>query len=336
MRISYDSLTKIVCSQKAYRGRGDQYPTHGNSYRRHGHKFFSPDVIDNDVVYRINYGKKWNRIPCTESEALMLEKLGRQVVWEKDEGKVISCFYYDVVPNELGIVHPDNTFEFTADSLGQGARYYLSTHCFHYESVHTDCRRGGVVLDYKYPLYKGLRINLENMKPAEGQQIELYKKVVNRLAARELYAPYKEMLSVSKAMFSQMDGKVFFASLRDVLNDNKIVWEWDEKEGHNRKYTRGSDVVKIADKLREEGNYFDSAMLYGYGYDLGGIVWRVKHHHNLIRKESFINMDRVLRKILYQHKKPFDLKLVDSNNGATSVWGFALRHNGIFVNQYSY
>ena len=348
MRISYDSLTKIVCSQKAYRGREDNYPTHGHAYRKHSNKFFKPEVVDNEVVYRINYGRTWNKIPCTESEALMLEKLGRQVmrqnklVFNKDldlyeETKEIECHYYEVLPNELGIVHPDNTFEFTTNSsLGQGARYYIGTHCFDTNDVVANCRLGGVILDYKYPLFKGLRLNLENMRPAEGQQIEFFKKVVNRSAAKELYAPYKEMLSVSKAMFSQMGEEVFVQSLKDVLNDHKIVWEWDVEEGHNRKFTMGRDVVKIADKLREEGNYFDSAMLYGYGYDFGGIMWRVRHHHKWIRKDMFINMDKFLRKTIYQHKKPFDLKPVEYGDGSTSAWGFVLKHNGIFVNQYAY
>lgn len=332
MRISYDSLTKIVCSQKAYRGREDNYPTHGNAYRRHSHKFFKPEVVDNEVVYRVNYGRTWNKIPCTESEALMLEKLGRQVVRDGKE-----CHYYEIVPNELGIVHPDNTFEFTtATSLGQGARYYIGTHCFDTNDVVANCRLGGVILDYKYPLFKGLRINLENMTPAEGQQIELFKKVVNRSAAKELFSPYKEMLSVSKAMFSQMGEEVFLQSLKDVLNDHKIVWEWDAEEQWNRKFTQGRDVVKIADKLREEGNYFDSAMLYGYGYDIGGITWRVRHHHNWIRKDMFINMDKFLRKTVYEHKKPFDLKPVEYGDGSTSAWGFILKHNGNTVNQYAY
>ena len=348
MYISYDSLTKIVCSQKPYRGRGNDYPTHGKAYRRHSHKFFKPDEIDNEVVYRVNYGKTWNKIPCTESEALMLEKLGRKVMRENKfvhdpvlmtytETKEVECHYYEVVPNELGIVYPDNTFEFTSTTnLGQGARYYIGTHCFDTSDVAANCCLGGVTLDYKYPLFKGLRIDLGNMNPAEGQQIELFKNVVNRSAAKELFAPYKEMLSVSKAMFSQMDDKVFVASLRDVLNDHNIVWQWNDEEGWNRKFTQGRDVVKIADKLREEGNYFDSAMLYGYGYDMNGSAWRVRHSGNYIRKDMFMNMDKFLRKTIYQHKKPFDLKPVEYGSGATSAWGFVLKHNGIFVNQYAY
>jgi hypothetical protein len=348
MRISYDSLTKIVCSQKAYRGREDNYPTHGHAYRKHSNKFFKPEVVDNEVVYRINYGRTWNKIPCSESEALMLEKLGRQVMRQNkivynpilnihEESKEVEYSYYEIVPNELGIVHPDNTFEFTSTtSLGQGGRYYVGTHCFNTDDVVANCRLGGVILDYKYPLFKGLRIDLENMNPAKDQQIEFFKKVVNRSAAKELYAPYKEMLSVSKAMFSQMDDKVFVASLHDVLNDHKIVWEWDADEKWNRQFTQGRDVVKIADKLREEGNYFDSAMLYGYGYDMGGITWRVRHHHNWIKKDMFVNMDKFLRKTVYEHKKPFDLKPVEYGSGATSAWGFILKHNGISVNQYAY
>lgn len=338
MRISYDSLTKIVCSQKAYRGREDNYPTHGHAYRRHSHKFFKPEVVDNEVVYRIYYGRTWNRVSCTESEALMLEKLGRQVVRDTDhDTKQTVCHYYEVVPNEYGIVHPDNTFEFTNEgSLGQGARYYIGTHCFDTGNVVANCRMGGVIFDYKYPLFKGLRINLENMRPAEDQQIELFKRVVNRSAAKEMFSPYKEMLSVSKAMFSQMGDEVFIASLIDVLNDHKIVWEWNADEQWDRKFTQGRDVVKIADKLREEGNYFDSAMLYGYGYDIGGITWRVRHHHKWIKKDMFINMDKFLRKIVYEHKKPFDLKPVEYGDGSTSAWGFVLKHNGISVNQYAY
>lgn len=348
MRISYDSLTKIVANQKAYRGRPNQYPTHGNSYRRHGHKCFSPDVIDSEVIYRIYYGKRWSKVVCTEDEAKMLEKLGKQInqhnklkfnqhlgIYEETED--IEYYYHNVEPNEVGIVRPDNTFELTEeDDLGQGVRHYLSEYVFGYSDVRADCRRGGVILDFKYPLFKGLRINLDKMTPAEDQKIELFKKVVNRSAAKELYAPYQEMFSVSKAMFSQMGDEVFIQSLKDVLNDNGVVWEWDSEKGHLTNFTQGNDVVKIADRLREEGSYFDSAMLYGYGYDLHGIQWRIRHNHKWINKQAFVDMDRMLRKIVYQHKKPFDLKSVDYGSGSTSEWGFVLKHNDLYVNQYRY
>jgi hypothetical protein len=349
MYLDYDSLTKIVASEKPYRGRTSDYPTHGRAFRRHGHKFFRVDSIDDEIVFRINYSHRWNKIPCNEAEGAMLKKLGREVqsgnkiVYDADthtytETEEKEYWYYEVLPNEIGIVRPDNTFEFThEDTLGQGMRHYLENYCFRYATVYTNCKLGGVVLDGEIPLFKGLHIDLENMKPMAGQNIELYKKVINRSAAKELYEPYKEMLSVSKAMLSQMDDKLFITAMKDVLNDHKIVWEWDDKEGHTRKYTSGEDVVKKADELRAEGNYFDSAILYGYGYDLGGITWRIRHNHSWIKREPFINMERYIRKVVYQHKKPFDLKPMQYGKElSASDWGFVIKKDGISVNQYSY
>jgi hypothetical protein len=349
MWLSYDNLTKIVASQKPYRGRPNDYPTHGRAFRRHGHKFFRTDVIDNEVVFRVNYYNRWNKILCNEAEGAMLKKLGREVqsqniiVYNENsqtytETKDVQYFYYEVLPNEIGIVRPDNTFEFTSETnLGQGVRQYLENYCLKYASVYTNCRLGGVILDGRIPLFKGLRIDLENMNPVENQNIELFKKIVNRSAAKELFEPYKEMLSVSKAMLSQMDDKLFIATMKDVLNDHKIVWEYDPEKGHHTKYTSGSDIVKIADKLREEGSYFDSAILYNYGYDLGGINWRLRHSDNWVKREPFMNMERYIRRVVYQHKKPFDLKPMEYGKElSSSEWGFVIKQDGKSVAQYSY
>lgn len=348
MWVTYDNLTKIVASQKPFRGRTEDYPTHGRAYRRHGHKFFSVDVVDDEVVFRINYGKQWNKIDVTPEQAELLKKLGKEIqsgnkiVYDANshtytETKEKEYWYYDVKPQEVGIVRPDNTFEFTQEGgLGQGVRYYLENYCFKYASVYTNCKLGGVVLDHMIPLFKGLRIDLETMKPAEGQNIKLFKKVVNRLAARELFDPYREMLSVSKAMLSQMDDKVFVATMQDVLTDHEIVWRYNPDKP-NRQFTSGSDVVKKADELRAEGNYFDSAILYGYGYDLGGITWRIRHNHSWIKREPFMNMERYIRKVVYQHKKPFDLKEMNYGSELSNTeWGYVITQDGKSVNQYSY
>jgi len=348
MYLNYDNLTKIVASQKPYRGRPDEYPTHGRAYRRHGHKFFSPDVIDNDVVYHVYYGKRWKRIDITPEQANLLKKLGKEIqsnnkiVYDANsqtytETTELEYYYHEVKNQEIGIVKPDNTFEFTEEgSLGQGIRFYLEHYCLKYASVYTDCRRGGVILDGMIPLFKGLSIDLETMKPAEGQDIKLFKKVVNRSAARELFADYKEMLSVSKAMFSQMDDKVFISTMQEVLTDQNIVWQYNTDKP-NLQFTSGADVVKKADELRIEGNYFDSAVLYGYGYDLGGVTWRLRHGHNWVRKEPFINMERYLRKVVYQHKKPFDLKEMEYGKELSGgEWGYVITKDGKSVNQYSY
>jgi hypothetical protein len=348
MSLTYDNLTKIVATQKPYRNRTSDYPTHGHAYRKHGNKFFKVDNIDDEIVFRINYGNRWNKIFCTESEGAMLKKLGREIhsankiVYDANTNTYTETtekeyWYYEILPNELGIVRPDNTFEFTSENLGQGVRYYLANYCFRYATVYTNCKLGGVILGGKIPLFKGLHIDLETMKPAEGQNIELHKRVINRSAAKQLYHPYKEMLSVSKVMLSQMDDKLFIVAMQDVLKDHKIVWEWDDVEGHTRKYTSGEDVVRKADKLREEGNYFDSAILYAYGYDIGGITWRIRHNHSWIKRAPFMNMDKYIRKIVYQHKKPFDLKPMQYGGElSASDWGFVLKKDGIAVNQYSY
>jgi hypothetical protein len=348
MYLTYDNLTKIVASQAHYRGRPNDYPTHGRAYRRHGHKFFSPDVIDNEIVFRINYGKLWNKIDVTPEQANLLKKLGKdiqsgnKIVYDANsqtytESKEVEYWYYDIKPQEIGIVRPDNTFEFTeGGNLGQGTRYYLEKYCFKYGSVYTNCSLGGVILDGMIPLFKGLRIDLETVKPAEGQDIKLFKKVVNRSAAKELFADYKEMLSVSKAMFSQMDDKVFIATMQEVLTDQNIVWQYNPDKP-SLQFTSGADVVKKADELRIEGNYFDSAVLYGYGYDLGGVTWRLRHSHSWVRKEPFINMERHLRKVVYQHKKPFVLKEMEYGKElSSSEWGYVITKDGKSVNQYSY
>ena len=346
MKLNYDELTKIVATQKRFRGRKEeQYPTHGWRYRNHSHKFFSYDEVDGEIVYRINYGANYKRVVVTPEESELLKKLGKDMrcnnvvrydertqMWE--ETTDVEHYYYDSSPCELGIVRPDNTFEFTHENnLGQGVRHYLEHYCFQ-DWVYADCRKGGVTLDRKYPLFNGLRIDLDTMTPAQTQQIELYKKRINRKAAKQLMSEYDEMFSVSKAMFSQMEKEVFVNTFKEVLSEQGVVWMW-QQDKPNLQYTKHSEVVKMADKLRLEGNYFESAMLYAYGYDLQGMTWRVRHNSNWINKDVFLNLDKSMKKILYRAHKPFDLIPVADCDGSTE-WGYAIKHNGKEVNQYRY
>lgn len=298
MNIRYSSLEQIVKTVKPYRGT-QQYPTHGNYYRNGSHrgKMFTVDEIDGEKVFRINYGNSWNKVFVLESMIEELKKTGikniqsekrhEYINGEYKETDELENYYYNVVPCEIGIVRPDDTLEITAEeNLGQGGRYYLEHYLIGYGRVYTDCRRGGVLLStykgsrYDFPLFKGIRINLETAMPCNDGVLKVFKNRIDRKEAKKLMANYKDMFDVSKVMLSQMSETVFTETVVDIFTEHGIVIK--EKDKPAPREMKHEEVIALADKLRIEGNHFDSAIMYAYAYDVAHISWRMRYYLSLI------------------------------------------------------
>ena len=356
MNIRYSNLEQIVKTVKPYRGT-QQYPTHGNYYRNGSHrgKMFTVDEIDGEKVFRIHYGNSWNKVVVLESMIEELKKTGikniqseKRYEWvnggykETDE---VENYYYNVVPCEIGIVRPDDTLEITAEeNLGQGGRYYLEHYLIGYGRVYTDCRRGGVLLStykgsrYDFPLFEGIRINLETSMPCNDGVLKVFKNRIDRKEAKKLMANYKDMFDVSKVMLSQMSETVFTETVVDIFTEHGIVIK--EKDKPAPREMKHEEVIALADKLRIEGNHFDSAIMYAYAYDVAHISWRMRYYingHYVFNPEHFMNINRVISKRIYLDKKPFKVKeLVYGEPMPSSEWGYSVSLNGEEVKRYRY
>ena len=354
MNIRYSNLEQIVKTVKPYRGT-QQYPTHGNYYRNGSHrgKMFTVDEIDGEKVFRINYGNSWNKVMVLESMIEELKKTGIKNIqsnekheWVNGEYKETSeweHYYYNVVPCEIGIVRPDDTLEITAEeNLGQGGRYYLEHYVIGYGGVYTDCRRGGVLLSsykgaqYHYPLFKGIRIDLETSIPCNTEGVKVFKNNIDRKKAKELMADYKDMFDVSKVMLSQMSETVFTSIVVDIFTEQGVCVE-GQTDSNRLKHT---DAIALADKLRIEGNYFDSMIMYSYAYDVAHMSWRMRYYSSgsyIFNPKHFMNIDRVISKKIYLEKKPFKItELVFGEPMPSSEWGYSVSLNGEEVKRYRY
>ena len=356
MNIRYSNLEQIVKTVKPYRGT-QQYPTHGNNFRNGSHrgKMFTVDEIDGEKVFRINYGYSWNKVFVLESMIEELKKTGIKNIqsekrheWVNGEYKEtdeLENYYYNVVPCEIGIVRPDDTIEITTKAnLGQGGRYYLEHYVIGYGGVYTDCRRGGVLLStykgsqYHYPLFEGIRINLATSIPCNTDGVKVFKNNIDRKKAKELMADYKDMFDVSKVMLSQMSETVFTETVVDIFAEQGIIIKERDKPAPTK--MKHKEVIALADKLRIEGNYFDSAIMYAYAYDVAHMSWRMRYYINgeyAFNPKHFMNIDRVISKRIYLDKKPFKVKeLVFGEPMPSSEWGYSVSLNGEEVKRYRY
>lgn len=352
MNVRYSNLEQIVKTVKPYRGT-QQYPTHGNYYRNGSHrgKMFTVDEIDGEKVFRIHYGNSWNKVVVLESMIEELKKTGIKNIQSQEHHDWVNGgyketgewehYYYNVVPLEIGIVRPDDTLEITAEeNLGQGGRYYLEHYVIGYGRVYTDCRRGGVLLStykgsrYDFPLFKGIRINLKTAMPCNDGVLKVFKNNIDRKKAKELMADYRDMFDVSKVMLSQMSETVFTATVVDIFTECGVCVEGQtdsNRLGH-------TDAIALADKLRIEGNYFDSAIMYAYAYDVAHMSWRMRYYSSgsyVFNPKHFMNIDRVISKKIYLDKKPFKVKeLVFGEPMPSSEWGYSISLNGEEVKRY--
>jgi len=112
------------------------------------------------------------------------------------------------MPNEVGIVRPDNTFEFTTKSLHQGLCMFVNDFIDGY--VYRSSRHGGYVYNVSikncteqvfHPLFKGIRFGLGESKDVhELSKYQIFGRSVNRKESRQLMNKYADMFKVSEIM----------------------------------------------------------------------------------------------------------------------------------------
>lgn len=259
--LSYAALKHITNATAPYRGSTNRYPL---GDRKRSHKYFLVDYIDNEEVYRVIYSKRWERVFITSDEVTKYKALGKDV--EINHQYPEKCWYYDIKPNEMGIVRPDNTFEFTMEYLGIGNSAFLNDMMRGY--LTRSSRHGGMVfkgINYAFfhPVFKGLRISLESGAVHESSQYRVIGKRVSRKASKDLMKRYETMLKSSEVMAKTMEPKDFVevayevykeASGVDLLTDSRTPYHIDRAQNDT--------LLNKAEELVETAP-FDAMILYG-------------------------------------------------------------------------
>jgi hypothetical protein len=190
-RISYESLANKVKNSKPYRGSSNAYPLGDRTYSaRH--------------------------FRALEDGSFSIWYMHREVGDKLDKGELKEGWYVDKKP--LGIVRPDNSFEFTeVNGLHQGENNILSELLGVY--IHQVKAKGGAIMTVnrgvaEYPIFTGLRIDIETKKPLT--QFIVVQPTLNRKKSNAIMKSYKEFLDVYPVYIKAMNDKAAIEVIKDL------------------------------------------------------------------------------------------------------------------------
>jgi hypothetical protein len=196
--------------------------------------------------------------------------------------------------------------------------------------VNGDGTRGAV------PIYKGMRVHCETMRPIKP--ITVVGRKVDRKVGKDLLAGYTDFYMTTEVMTKAMDYDVFVKTMVEVLDEHT-----DKPE--ERRHQNWEIFRNIADKLLSTAP-LDAAMLYIYAWDIGSMRWNVTRFldssysrysaYEDTPHTMFLNLKRRLNKEIYkQNDKVF--KKVEYTNCEMyppSEWGYTVMVDGVEVEQY--
>jgi len=337
--LNYTRLNSISNSVSPYRGSVNRFPI---ASRRHNTKYFLVREEEGQRVFDIVHGQHWKHITLTKAEHDNLAKQGSTKLrsYQQHDG-TWEYYTYEVSPNILGVVRPDNTFEFTSTSYGQGDRGILST--YGHGELSTNSRMGGMIWTGRlhgngtrgaYPIYQGMRVNCESMQPTKP--ITVIGRKVDRKVGKDLLAGYTDFYMTTEVMTKAMDYEVFVRTMNDVVNEHVPSGDF---------YLDHKEYASVADKLIDTAP-LDSAMLYIFAWDIGNMRWNLRRFvdsqmsrysaHEDTPHTMFLNLKRRLNKEIYKaNEKVFKkVEYVDGEMYPPSEWGYTVMVDGVEVKQY--
>jgi len=337
--LNYKRLNSISNSVSPYRGSVNRFPI-GN--RKHNTKYFLVRDEDGQRVFDVVYGQTWEGETISKEEFEALEKVGFPRL-QKYMNMSSEYVYrrYETLPNILGVVRPDNTFEFTGKRYGQGERGILSD----YSDGHfcTDSRRGGMIWWGRkvadgsrkvIPVYKHLRIDCETMQPTKP--ITVIGRKVDRKVGKTLLAGYADFYTTTEVMTKAMDYEAFVKTMAEVLAEHGFD---ADTHSHWKDFTSKAETLI--------GNApLDAAMLYMYAWDIGSMRWNIRRFldSNMSRYSAhedtphamFLNLKRRLNKEIYKANDDVFKKIeyINSEMYPPSEWGYTVMVDGMEIEQY--
>jgi len=336
--LNYKRLNHIAHSVSPYRGSLNRFPI-GN--RRQNTKYFLVGEENGESVFTIVHGCRYTYVTLTKEEHDKQLKDGVSNLHANQNGDgTWSCRRYDKVPNILGVVRPDNTFEFTGTSYGQGDRGILSSYSSGW--LCTDSRRGGMIWRTNIqnherkvmPIYHGLRVDCETMQPTKP--ITVVGRKVDRKVGKNLLARYQDFYMTTEVMTKAMDYEVFVKTMHDVVNEHMNGFG---------KFDSDTDYSVKAEALVHTAP-LDAAMLYMLEWDIGSMRWNLRRYidQNITRYSAnedtphtmFLNLKRRLNKEIYKTNDEVFKKVEYLNCEAypPSEWGYTVLVDGQEVEQY--
>lgn len=225
--INYSNMTVTVKYQAPYRNSGNAYPLGDRKYSsRHFRK-------EDDGSFSVWYSNRERTDQFVTGTTPESEK--------RHENYMKNC--------RLGLVRPDNSFEFVASLYEQGENMMLSEGLN--GRLYNDVTKDGLMLikgKYTHPVFQGLRIDCTTGKAVTDYKI--FRQVLDRKKANEYMKQYAEFVRVGPVMYQSMTDR----GLSEVYDD--LYTEYGE-DG----FTRLGDVEAM--RMVKEGKYVDAVCVFG-------------------------------------------------------------------------
>jgi hypothetical protein len=337
--INYARLDRISKTVKPYRGSTNRFPI---GSRTQNTKVFYVEEENGERVFKICYNFKYIEHPVSKEEFIANGGSGGYADCSyRDDDAPNRYVRYQTVPRDLGIVRPDNTFEFTGEHYGQGDNTIMSawTNGFFYRSS----RHGGMVYrarrsvgDLFHPVFKGMRVDCDTMLTTTPYQVTGRR--VMRKVAKDFLKQYTDFYKVSEAMMKSMSFEDFVGIGKDLMNELDIP-----KTSWGSYNIDSEEMHKIA-QSRLHNSPLDSAVLYCMAHNIMEFARRVAYQGQntyYTRTEVelpnlYDTMKRKLNSEIYRNN-PEVMKPIEYVMGEmypASEWGVTITVDGKEVQQY--
>jgi hypothetical protein len=316
-----------------------RYPMEMRSNRQN---IFELVETENDVEFRVSHGYRYEEKEISEARFKLLDGVRGAKVFKKDRDYQKFDFYtMDISPRVLCVVRSDNTLEYVADSYYQGDNMKMSDWMggYQYDSYKMSgtSYSSGYYNNHNtglnYPIFKGLRINLETHEPV-NQNIQVFRRVVNRKKSKELMLAYKEAFKSPDALLKCMNTETMLVSVKDIL---------DEHEQKDNGYVSHAEYFKLAEQAFANKEHFEAVILYAMSMQINGFNrWAIdnflqgqtRSYYRMTEPNRVVStLITSLSKRLYREHKPFNEEEVSFKNVQGSQWGIRVVVDGVEVNR---
>jgi hypothetical protein len=338
-RLSYKNLQQITHTQDPFRGTMN-FPMYKD--RRQPYSCFQLVEVGNDIEYHVAYHRTSEEIEISEERYNLLKDVRGKSVHKKDrEWQSYDFFEYKRIPNTIAIVRSDNTVEFVKNHYWQGERVKLSQWMGYYANHSDSYRFGGDVMTRNivnggqatFPIFKGLRINVETCQPHESLDIKVFRRTIDRKKSKVLMEKYNKGLIVADAMLKCLDTDTMMVSVKELLE------EYKKKDDNGYAYVSTDTMMQIGDNLLDSGSEFEASLMYAMGLKLDGFsVYSIEAYKGVNRynrvcepKNLVSRVKACIAKKAYSLHKPFIEEEVPFLGTKGSEWGLRVVVNGVEV-----
>jgi len=339
--LRYDKLKAISETVKPYRKSTNRFPI---ANRKHSHKYFLVDTLDGETVFCVIYGKRWIRHEANTGEAQAAALAAGHTLHDREylnpnSGK----FWHEVKPNQLGIVRPDDTFEFTVEYIGQGNAMFLSDHSsgfFFHQAGRGGLLYGSLSRGVIRPIFKGLRIKTDMSQVHESTKYEVIGRKVNRKKAKDAMAQYSDMFKTAHAMFSCMDSESILLTARELIG------KYIKNESMESSF-RYAQLRMMRLKFEDEEFFtalvksspLDAFFIIAIGYSIGGFnSYHIENGRLVVSdlKGLIQSAKRILNKHIYPRAEGVleEVRYTSEDLFPQSKWQIDVRVNNVNMTRY--